>query len=270
MSLSVERGSRKGGSPRRGSPQCTGSPQKYQHQHQHHDQQKTRDSRPVGAPLTSSPTNGILYFAYGSNLSPEQMTDRCSEDPDLESMDPIAIARLDGWKWIICERGYANVVPAVVSGGQATSNVGGKVSDHDDVVYGLIYDLSPGAESVLDGYEGHAAYTNPRPTPNNQPGEEERRRKPFLQGDWSYNKLYLPVTVTKWLDDKARQRQQQQKQGSDRLTVLIYVDELRRQESRPQREYVGRMNRAIEQSCALGMSPEWVERVMRKFIPSQR
>jgi hypothetical protein len=67
----------------------------------------------------------------------------------------------------------------------------------DTTVWGVLYNLSPADETRLDKYEGHNQYRNPRPTPN--PIPSDRSRKPYEQGGWDYNKLYLPVTVTKWL-----------------------------------------------------------------------
>src|SRR5438034_11443325 len=62
-----------------------------------------------------------FYFAYGSNLSYSQMRQRCTNKPDI-SAKPLAIARLNKWRWIICERGYANVLPptSVATTGRAT------------------------------------------------------------------------------------------------------------------------------------------------------
>jgi len=47
-----------------------------------------------------------LYFAYGSNLSLAQMRSRCPHSEYL------ALGRLKNRKWIIGERGYANIVEA--------------------------------------------------------------------------------------------------------------------------------------------------------------
>ncbi|VUC31323.1 unnamed protein product [Clonostachys rosea] len=71
----------------------------------------------------------IIYFAYGSNLSTRQMLKRCP------SSTPIGLGHLPGWKWIINERGYANIVPS--SG-----------------VFGLLYLLPPLDEDSLDRHEG--------------------------------------------------------------------------------------------------------------------
>jgi gamma-glutamylcyclotransferase len=47
-----------------------------------------------------------LYFAYGSNMSAAQMTERCP------AHQKIGTARLPGYRWIISTRGYANIVRA--------------------------------------------------------------------------------------------------------------------------------------------------------------
>ena len=265
--------------------------------------------------LTSSRT-GTFYFAYGSNLSVEQMAGRC-RDSATSSM-PVAIARLDGWRWIICERGYANVVPASSPGSRslhvsrprqedpasgpgqhpdrqqemhrpqhqtpphsstlpARASEPNAANDDDHVVWGIIYNLTPASESALDGYEGHHPSFNPSPTPN--PGHDAAR-KPFEQGGWAYNKLYLPVSVTRWLQpppaygiqltstsEAAADSGPEPKLGDgDSIRVLIYVDEIRTGEGSAWEMYTGRMNRAIREGVKLGVPPDWVERVMRRWI----
>lgn len=49
----------------------------------------------------------------------------------------IGIGLLQDWRWIICQRGYANIVPS-----------------KGDVVYGLMYEINPEDEATLDRYEG--------------------------------------------------------------------------------------------------------------------
>jgi hypothetical protein len=75
---------------------------------------------------------------------------------------------------VICERGYANIVPL---------SDGAKVKDTDEgIVWGLLYNVTPGDEKVLDSYEGHTEGQNPYPQKN--PDLDLAHRTPFLQGDW--------------------------------------------------------------------------------------
>jgi gamma-glutamylcyclotransferase len=72
-----------------------------------------------------------LYFAYGSNLWLDQMARRCPGSAF------VGVAALKDWKWFICTRGYANIIPSP-----------------GDVVYGMVYTITPANEESLDGYEG--------------------------------------------------------------------------------------------------------------------
>ena len=71
----------------------------------------------------------MLYFAYGSNLSLEQMRRRC---PDAR---PVRKHRLSGFRLVL--RGTANIEPAP-----------------GELCEGAIYEVSPECEAVLDGFEG--------------------------------------------------------------------------------------------------------------------
>lgn len=70
-----------------------------------------------------------FYFAYGSNLSLEQMQDRCP------GSKPVRSHRLPGFRLVM--RGVANVEP-----------------DAGAEVHGAIYAITDSDERVLDGYEG--------------------------------------------------------------------------------------------------------------------
>ncbi|MBM3568961.1 MAG: gamma-glutamylcyclotransferase [Alphaproteobacteria bacterium] len=72
-----------------------------------------------------------LYFAYGSNMDLEQMAERC---PGSRALGP---ARLDHWTLFPMSQGYATIQPRR---GQA--------------VHGVLWELLPADERVLDGYEG--------------------------------------------------------------------------------------------------------------------
>jgi gamma-glutamylcyclotransferase len=82
-------------------------------------------------PISATEQHGPLYFGFGSNKWLDQMKRRCPNSPY------VGIAILEGWKWIINQRGYANVVPS-----------------EGDVVYGLVYELSSTDERTLDRCEG--------------------------------------------------------------------------------------------------------------------
>jgi hypothetical protein len=198
--------------------------------------------------MTSSKT-GTFYFAFGSNLSPTQMRGRL--DSSLTSSIPIAIASLPGWKWLICQRGYANIV-------ELPSDT---LNSDSSTVWGVLYNLTPDDEEILDMYEGHDEGRNPKPKPN--PDVSQRMRKPFEQGDWDYNKHYLPVTVAKWLVEPTTFGL---REGTSSVRVLTYVDEFRTVEGTIKQEYIGRMNRAMDESVQLGMPRSWCEKVMRKWV----
>lgn len=95
------------------------------------DSQISQDSQMT---IIDEDRHEILYFAYGSNMSTAQMRQRCPY-----SM-PIGLGFLPGWRWIINERGYANIV-------QQDSQTGAGV-------FGLLYLLPPRDEDSLDVFEG--------------------------------------------------------------------------------------------------------------------
>ncbi|KAF9532190.1 hypothetical protein CPB83DRAFT_847384 [Crepidotus variabilis] len=72
-----------------------------------------------------------VYFAYDSNMWFDQMHRRCSDAKVL------GVGKLHGWKWIVSNSGYANIIP----------------SPHD-VVHGVLYELEAHDEAGLDYWEG--------------------------------------------------------------------------------------------------------------------
>ena len=73
------------------------------------------------------------YFAYGSNMSVAQMARRCP------AARPLGPARLEGWRFIINQRGTASIV-----------------SDDNGRVEGVIWRCTPDCIATLDVYEGLA------------------------------------------------------------------------------------------------------------------
>ena len=206
--------------------------------------------------LTSSKT-GTFYFAFGSNLSAFQMSKRLQHSPS--SSAPVAIARLDKYKWIICERGYANVVPVA-----RTANSNATANGCNDVVWGVLYNMSSEDEATLDLYEGHNEARNPEPTAN--PEVEGRVCKPYLQGEWDYNKLYLTMTITRWLRDPREYGVDADMAVQSEVRALVYVDEDRMGDGEIAAGYTGRMNRGIREAVRLGLDEDWVGRVVRRWV----
>ena len=75
----------------------------------------------------------IYYFAYGSNLSKEQVATRCPESEYVIS------GKLLDYAWLIATRGYASVRPS-----------------QDNFVLGEIFSLSEQDIAYLDVYESVA------------------------------------------------------------------------------------------------------------------
>ncbi|KAF5020785.1 hypothetical protein F66182_7180 [Fusarium sp. NRRL 66182] len=194
------------------------------------DSQPSQDSTMT---LMQENLHEVLYFAYGSNLSTEQMRERCPYST------PVGLAHLKGWKWIINGRGYANVVQLPIDDDDNTPeaeerrqpSVKGKekaVEADEGGVYGLLYLVPPEDEERLDGYEGVP---------------------------WAYQKFQVDV---KWANAD--------KEDDETLRALVYVDGLRVAEDVPRDEYVERMERGIEDAVEnWGLDEEWADRVMRRF-----
>lgn len=72
-----------------------------------------------------------MYFAYGSNMDAAQMSLRCPYSHEL------GLGILHGFRFRIDGRGFATVD-----------------SDPSGVVYGVVWELTPGDEEILDRYEG--------------------------------------------------------------------------------------------------------------------
>lgn len=163
----------------------------------------------------------VLYFAYGSNLSTEQMRERCPFST------AIGLGFLPGWRWHINERGFANVVPSThpSSANAAMDSCGG--------VFGLLYLLPPRDEESLDVFEGVPA---------------------------SYEKVQCHVRWVRDGDGKPIPG------DGEPVTALVYVDDRRTGDGPPRQEYIGRMERGIEDVVRnWGMDEEYANRVMRKY-----
>ncbi|KAF2113402.1 hypothetical protein BDV96DRAFT_496540 [Lophiotrema nucula] len=190
---------------------------------------------------SNSSSNATIYFGYGSNLWLHQMDQRCPTSKYL------GVARLNGYKWIINDRGYANVVevehanlahPSIpVTHGDTEDLQQEQSHSYENVVFGLVYSLEASDEKRLDRNEGvPIAYT-----------------KEGLKTDFWSSKNGSWVDITK--------------KPTKSEKMLVYIDRNRTSEDVPKKEYIYRMNRGIEDAVKMGVPKKYVEDVMRRFIP---
>jgi len=149
-----------------------------------------------------------MYFGYGSNLWLDQMTRRCPESKF------VGLGILRGWKWFINNRGYANVVRSP-----------------EDLVYGLVYEISPSDESSLDQAE---------------------------DVPWAYTKETMKIELQLAVSEK-----------KCIVQGLVYIDEKRVEEGKPWEEYIHRMNMGINDAAAKGLPRWYIEKCLRVFIPAE-
>ncbi|KAJ6444710.1 AIG2-like family protein [Purpureocillium lavendulum] len=190
--------------------------------------------------VTQETRHEILYFAYGSNLSTAQMRQRCPFST------PVGLGFLEGWRWIINERGYANVVPMESSPSPSDGGSGG--SNRKAGVYGLLYLLPPQDEARLDGYEG-------------VPWAYERMHCDYLR--WA---TPAPPSSSSGPDASSAGY------GNDEpVRALVYVDRQRTTAGTPRDEYVGRMEEGIRDAVYnWGLDEAYADLVMRRFWRSRR
>lgn len=180
-------------------------------------------------PGTSMP----LYFGYGSNLWQEQMAERCPHS------GYVGVARLERYRWIIYEKGYANIV---------------ETSNTDDVVYGLVYHLTPSDEANLDRYEGVA-------------GEPPAYSKELIPASfWPSKRTHTPITPppsSDWVDVT-------NSTAATNRTMLVYINRNLTAIASPKEEYISRMNAGIKDAEICGVPKTYIDHVIREFIPSSR
>jgi len=172
--------------------------------------------------MASTDSNATLYFGYGSNLWQHQMQQRCPTSKYL------GIARLNGYRWIINERGYANVVKIAKDADEKHS--------YKDEVWGLVYSLQAEDEEDLDGNEGVPI---------------------------AYTKEDLEVDFWRARDGKKPKVTEKPQQ----VEMLVYINRKQVTSDKPKHEYIYRMNMGIKDAVKEGMPEKYVEQVIRKFIP---
>lgn len=189
--------------------------------------------------------SSTVYFGYGSNMWQAQMRARCPTSKYL------GIARLKGYKWIIYERGYANVVKLPESVDVRKD----KKPDYTHEVWGLVYSLQEDDEKRLDGNEGvPIAYQKESiecefwPAKPNTEDRLERHGVTYELSAASHPNIGTSPTKQK---------------------MLVYINHKLVKESSPKEEYIYRMNQGIHDALEEGIPSAYVQQVMRRFIPEQ-
>jgi gamma-glutamylcyclotransferase len=174
---------------------------------------------------TSLSKNSTAYFGYGSNLWRHQMRSRCP------TSEYLGIARLNNFRWIINERGYANVVQ--IPHNETSQSLQPKA--YEDEVWGLVYTLYEKDEARLDRNEGvPVAYT-----------------KELVACDfWEASGATANIPET-----------------PKEVSMLVYINRNQTEPSAPKHEYIYRMNMGIKDALKEGVPKGYVDKVMRPFIP---
>lgn len=141
----------------------------------------------------------------------------------------LGIARLNGYRWIIYERGYANIVEISKED---------KLAKHDytQEVWGLVYSLESKDEDRLDGNEGVP---------------------------YAYTKEYLECDFFEAKDGKKSDVESDPKE----VDMLVYINRKLITPGKTKKEYIYRMNMGIKDALQEGVPKAYVDKVMRKFIP---
>ena len=126
----------------------------------------------------------------------------------------VGLGILRGWKWFIDERGYANITQS-----------------SQDLVYGLVYEISPSDEASLDRWE----------------------EVPQL-----YTKEMLGIDLHSVANGER-----------SLVQSLVYVDGRRVEEGEPRKEYIHWMNMGINDAVARGLPRWYIDKYIRRFIPAE-
>jgi len=171
--------------------------------------------------------NTTLYFGYGSNLWLQQMKLRCP------TSQYVGVARLNGYRWMINERGYANVVETPTTKG-STFHV-----PTTNVTYALVYILQTEDERRLDSNEGvPVAYTKETLSVDFWPASGDDRM----------------ANVT---------------HRAEKRDMLVYINRKQIRDSAPKKEYIYRLNKGIKDAVAHGVPQDYVDESIRPFIPAR-
>ncbi|EMF13795.1 uncharacterized protein SEPMUDRAFT_163412 [Sphaerulina musiva SO2202] len=208
-----------------------------------------------------------IYFAYGSNLWQHQMHQRCPSSKFL------GIVRLKGFEWIIYQRGFANIVEVDSrKEGDDEKEEKGKEGDYRNQVWGMMYSLEEEDEKLLDEREGvpvayrkewiecefwtvpeAAASSSSSSSSSSREEEEEFGKNEDGSTLDEEKKKRKPADITK-------------RPGKEKM--LVYINREMTDEGEIRKEYISRMNCGIKDAVQEGLPREYVEQVLRRWIPA--
>jgi len=114
-------------------------------------------------------------------------------------------------------------------------------SASSDEVYGLVYSLTPSDEAQLDINES----------------VPDAYAKEIMRAKLWVSKVGEPVDVAAGGTGEAA------------ADLLVYIDRHRTVDDAPKQEYIHRMNMGIKDALKRGVPEEYVDQVIRRFIPKQ-
>ncbi len=194
------------------------------------------------APATETPRAGPRrYFAYGSNLHVTQMAQRCPHSVFLGK------ATLPGYRWQINQRGVANVVESL-----------------DDCVEGLVFLVNPRDEKALDRSEGvsRSLYVKKSLPIIYEPHERYCNSKSSQLAQ----QLARPLTPEDPSRSPPSRPRNKGPHDTEQVEALVYVSEKFKLDGRIRDEYIQRMENAASDAITLGVSPSFIDRVIRPHI----
>ncbi|RWA03209.1 hypothetical protein EKO27_g11895 [Xylaria grammica] len=183
-----------------------------------------------------------LYFAYGSNLWLKQMATRCPNSYY------VGRAVLPDYRWLINERGFANIVPA--SG---------------YTVHGLVYELGAGDEARLDRSEGVSkrAYSKDYlPLLLHRAPRALRIPTQSLVEDGGPERVIGALQLQRTSARKHR--------AYLHSKVLVYISYDYVAPGDPRTEYVDRMNYGIRDAIAMGVPEDFFQTALYPLLTARR
>lgn len=177
--------------------------------------------------------------------------------------------RLKGFRWIIYQRGFANIVE--VDSHDDEKEEKGKEGDYRNQVWGMMYSLEEEDEKLLDEREGvpvayrkewiecefwtvpEAATSSSSSSALSRGGEEEVGKNEDGSTLEEEKKKRKPADITK-------------RPGKEKM--LVYINREMTDEGEIRKEYISRMNCGIKDAVKEGLPREYVEQVLRRWIPA--